>query len=89
MSELSIIRPIRTVQVTEAQDQLPALLDLVERGDSIRIVRNGRVVARIIPEAVRPGQDIRSALDAMWELRDGIGKMTMEQILSARDEGRN
>jgi antitoxin (DNA-binding transcriptional repressor) of toxin-antitoxin stability system len=41
----------REVEAAQAASHWPALLDAVERGESLVIMRAGRVVARLVPEA--------------------------------------
>ena len=79
---------MRTIPASEAKTHLPRLLDDVERGETLVITRHGRPIARIVPEAERRRGEIDRALASMAELRKRTGKMTVEEILSARDEGR-
>ena len=44
---------MREIQASEAKTHLPQLLDDVERGDVIVIMRHGRAIARLIPELDR------------------------------------
>jgi len=77
-----------TIQASEAKTRLLQLLDAVERGESFVITRHGRPIARLSPEADRRRADIEAAVASIRALRARIGKMTVEEILSARDEGR-
>ncbi len=52
------------------------------------ISRRGRVIARISPEIKKNGEDLVRAIEEMKALRKRIGALTLEEILSARDEGR-
>lgn len=47
----------RTLTATEAKAKLLALLDEVEAGEEIEIIRHGRPVARLVP--ARPGHRLR------------------------------
>jgi prevent-host-death family protein len=60
----------------------------VERGESIIITRHGKPVARITPEAQIDQKRVEEAMQAIRELRKRVGKMSIEEILAARDEGR-
>ncbi len=40
---------MRELDAVQVQEELDDLLDAVERGESIKIVRNGRVIARLLP----------------------------------------
>lgn len=81
---------MKTLQFTEAKARLSELLDEVERGEVINITRHGKTVARI----VRPEDDERErrqdAVRRIQEWRKTLPKtdITVEEILSARDEGR-
>ena len=67
---------------------LPRLLDEVERGETIVITRHGRPIARIVPEQAIRREKIEKAIENIKALRSRIGRLTTEEILSARDEGR-
>jgi prevent-host-death family protein len=79
---------METVQASEAKTHFLRILDGVERGESVVITRHGRVIARIIPEVEIDGDRVAKAIEGMRALRKKIGKLTLEEILSARDEGR-
>ena len=78
----------RTVQASEAKARLLQLLDEVEQGESIVITRHGRPVARLEPEASRRRADVKAAIEEIRAIRKRTGKITVEELLSARDEGR-
>ena len=52
------------------------------------ITRHGRAIARIVPENDRPQQEIDEAHARIQELRKHTRKVTVEEILSARNERR-
>ena len=79
---------MREIQASEAKTHLPQLLDEVERGETLIITRHGRAIARLVPEVDEKREDIRRAIAEMKAARKGAGKITVEEILSARDEGR-
>ena len=79
---------MRKVQASEAKTHLPKLLDAVERGEVIVITRHGRPIARIVPERELRQKEIDQAIANINALRSRIGRLTTEEILSARDEGR-
>jgi prevent-host-death family protein len=60
---------MRSVQITEAKAKLSGLLAEVEAGETIRIMRRGRVIARLVPE--RPGM-AADAFRPFWEERHEI-----------------
>lgn len=79
---------METIQASEAKTHFLRILDKVERGETVLITRHGRAIARITPEAEIDGERVRQAIEGMKALRRKIGTMTLEEILSARDEGR-
>jgi prevent-host-death family protein len=78
---------MREVQASEAKTHLPQLLDEVERGEIIVITRHGRAVARLVPEAERHQEEIDKAIESIRALRQRTGRITVEELLSARHEG--
>jgi prevent-host-death family protein len=62
---------MESVGAYEAKTHLPQLLDRVANGEEIRITRNGRPVARLIPEPADESTDIRSVIAQIREFRKG------------------
>ena len=79
---------MREIQAYDAKARLPQLLDEVERGETLVITRHGRAIARIVPEVNRRQEEVDRALASIRELRNRTGKLTLDEILSARDQGR-
>jgi len=79
---------MREVQASEAKTHLPKLLDAVERGETVVITRHGRRIARIVPEPDLRRQEIEQAMANIRALGRRLGPISVEEILSARDEGR-
>jgi prevent-host-death family protein len=79
---------MQTIQASEAKTKFLSLLDDVERGAIVIVTRHGKPIARIIPEAQVDRERVERAIDGMRALRQRIGKMSLQEILSARDEGR-
>ena len=79
---------MREIQASEAKAHLPQLLDDVERGETLIITRHGRAIARIVPEADRRQEEVDNAIANIRALRTQNAKLTIEELLSARDEGR-
>jgi prevent-host-death family protein len=78
---------MREIQASEAKTHLPQLLDEVERGETLVITRHGRAIARIIPESRQQQAEIDAAIEGVRALRKRTGKITLEEINSARHEG--
>ena len=79
---------MREIQASEAKTHLLHLLNEVERGETLIITRHGRRIARIVPEVDRRQDEVDKALADIKELRKRTGRASIEEILSARDEGR-
>ena len=79
---------MREIQASEAKVHLPQLLDEVEKGETLIITRHGRRIARIVPEADQRQEQIDKALAAIRALGKHTGRITVEELLSARHEGR-
>lgn len=79
---------MRQIQASEAKTRFLQLLDEVEQGDSFQITRHGEPVARLLPEADRRRADIEQAVADLKALPSRRHRLTVAEILSARDEGR-
>lgn len=79
---------MRTIQASEAKTHFLRILDAVERGESVIITRHGKRIARIQPERDYDAERAKQAFEWIRELRKRVRPMTVEEILSARDEGR-
>jgi prevent-host-death family protein len=79
---------MQTIQASEAKTKFLRILDDVENGASVIVTRHGKPVARIVPEAAVDRERVQRATEGMRALRKRIGKLSLEEILSARDEGR-
>jgi prevent-host-death family protein len=62
---------MESVGAYEAKTHLPQLLDRVASGEEIQITRNGRPVARLVPEPAEETSDIRSVIAQIREFRKG------------------
>ncbi len=79
---------METIQASEAKTHFLRILDEVERGKSVIITRHGKRIARIQPERDFDAERAKLAFERIRELRKRVVPMTVEEILSARDEGR-
>jgi prevent-host-death family protein len=84
---ISAVLAMREIQASEAKTHLPQLLDEVERGETLVITRHGRPIARIVPEPQQQQKEIENAIQGIKALRKRTGKLTLDEILSARHEG--
>jgi prevent-host-death family protein len=88
IDQSKVTQPMREVQASEAKTHLPQLLDDVEHGETIVITRHGKPIARLVPDAEQRQADAAAAVEAIRELRKRTGRITVEELLSARDEDR-
>lgn len=79
---------MREVQASDAKTHLPKLLTDVERGETIVITRHGRPIARLAPVDEDRASRIARLKSKISELRKSMPRLSVEEILSARDEGR-
>lgn len=78
---------MRDIQASDAKTHLPQILDEVERGETVRITRHGRPIARIVPEVDRRQEEIDRAIESIKALRRRTGKVTLDELLAFRHEG--
>jgi prevent-host-death family protein len=78
---------MREIQASDAKTRLPQILHEVERGETVRITRHGRPIARIVPEPRRRQEEVDKAIESIRALRKRIGKITLDELLSARHQG--
>lgn len=80
---------MQKLQASEAKTKFLRILDDVERGENVIVMRRGKTVARIIPEPSQDEQaDVDEAMQKIREIRKRTKSVSLEEILSARDEGR-
>jgi len=79
---------MREIAASEAKTHLPSLLDDVERGETLVITRHGRAIARLVPEHDGRREEIAEAIAAIKSFQRQAASVTIEDIISTRDEGR-
>jgi prevent-host-death family protein len=87
---------MQTIQISEAEANFHRILSEVERGETVVITRQGRPIVRMSPDSVPvPDQEmvidrerVRRAMEGIREIRMRTKPVSLEEILSARDEGR-
>lgn len=77
-----------TVSAYEAKTHLPRLIRAAERGETVIITRHGKPVAQIGPVKDQRRADIAQVIERMKRARTQRPRISVEEILSARDEGR-
>ena len=77
------------VNVREARQRLSRLLDQVEAGQEIQITRNGKVIARLVPE--HAPLDLEKVLQDAAQLRSAVTEahdVNENPVLIERSEAR-
>jgi prevent-host-death family protein len=81
-----------TVGAYEAKTHLSALLDRVEKGESLTITRNGKPVARLVPAEPEPAGRPASVVESLREFREQLRargvRVSREEIRAWIEEGR-
>jgi antitoxin (DNA-binding transcriptional repressor) of toxin-antitoxin stability system len=87
---------VQDIQASDAKAHLPQILDAVERGETVRITRRpphcasrarGRSPSGGNRRRHRRQAEIDSAIACIEALRSRTGKVTPDELLSARHEG--
>jgi prevent-host-death family protein len=79
---------MQTIQASEAKTHFLRILDDVERGESVIATRHGKRVARLIPDAEVGRERVQRAVQSILEIRKRTKPVSLQEILSMRDEGR-
>jgi prevent-host-death family protein len=77
---------MRTVTATEASRHFSDLLDAVERGETVTIVRGSHSVAEIGPARRRTGADLRAALTDTAPPDDAFARSISEAMSMVTSE---
>jgi prevent-host-death family protein len=82
---------VREVQASVAKTHFSQLLDEVERGATIVVLRHGRPIARIVPDPEgrrqRQGQAMENIRKLAREREAQFGPVSVEEIISSIHEG--
>jgi prevent-host-death family protein len=79
---------MKTYQASEAKTHFLRLLDEVEQGETVVIMRHGKPVARLIPDEDCRREIARRAMAEIEEMRKHAKPMTVDEIIAAKNEGR-
>ena len=79
---------MKRIQASMAKAQFSELLDEVERGETVVITRHGKPIAEIRPSEEERRRIVAQARADIEEMRKHAPRVTREEILSWRDEGR-
>jgi prevent-host-death family protein len=82
---------VTEVQASVAKTHFSQLLDAVERGQTIVILRHGKPIARLVPDEPARMERHRKALENIdklgREIRKRNGPISIEEIISSIHEG--
>ena len=76
---------MREISVTDAKAKLLQYLDEVEHGETLRITRRGKAIARIVPERQLRSEEIAAAVAGISAIGRRSVHMTPKEILAARE----
>ncbi len=79
---------METIPASAAKTHFLRILDRVERGETVVITRHGKAIARISPQESDRSERIARAKANILAIRERTKPVSLEEILSARDEGR-
>ena len=82
---------VREIQASVAKTHFSQLLDEVERGSTIVILRHGRAIARIVPDPKGRRKRTKQAMENIRRLakerEELFGPVSVEEIISSIHEG--
>lgn len=79
---------MRTYSIAEADRHFADMLEHVRHGETVLLTENGKPVARFSP-AETPKLDVSETHpDRLRQVRELMAGLTLDDIMSARDEGR-
>jgi prevent-host-death family protein len=74
-------------QASDAKARFAELLDQVEHGQTIRITRHGKPIARLVPEADVRKAEVAEALNELRAIVREFGKAPLGEVLATIHEG--
>jgi antitoxin (DNA-binding transcriptional repressor) of toxin-antitoxin stability system len=63
------------------------LLDQIERGCMVRITRDGRLIARLVPETEAGEAEVPEVIERLKALREQVGKAPLDEAPASIHEG--
>lgn len=79
---------MESIGALDAKTRLAELLERAARGESFIITRDGRPVARLVPESGVDAQRVADAVRRLKAFRGRLKGVSVEDLLEARDDGR-
>jgi prevent-host-death family protein len=79
---------MKQIDAAAAESRFSVLLEEVEGGDTVVITRAGKPIARLVPDQEVTREEALRAMAEIEEMRKRAPRVTVEEILAWRDEGR-
>ncbi len=79
---------MESIGAFDAKTRLSELLERAGHGESFLITRHGHPIARLIPSNGHSAERTASAISRIKSMRGILKDMTVDDVMSARDEGR-
>jgi prevent-host-death family protein len=76
---------MREIAVTDAKAKLLQYLDEVEHGETLRITRRGKAIARIVPERQLRSEEIALAVAGIRAIGRRTLGMSSKEMLAAKE----
>jgi prevent-host-death family protein len=67
----------------DAEPRFAELLDQIERGRMVRITRDGKPIARLMPETEVRRAEVAEAIERLKALREDLGKAPLDEVRAA------
>jgi len=71
----------------DAEARFDELLDQIERGRMVSITRDGKAIARLVPETEVRRAEVAEAIERLKALREELGKAPLDEVLASIHEG--
>ncbi|CDZ55978.1 type II toxin-antitoxin system Phd/YefM family antitoxin [Neorhizobium galegae] len=79
---------MRTYSVAEANRDFADMLDHVRHGETVLVIENGKPLARFSPAETPRLDDAVDPQQRLEKIRQLFGNVTLDEMISGRDEGR-
>lgn len=76
-----------TVKASEARARFGVLLARVAMGENVQITKNGRPIARLVPEQAHDPDRAARAAERLKAFHEGQQAVSLSELLHSRHEG--
>ena len=67
----------------DAEARFDELIDQIERGRMVRITRDGKAIARLVPETEARRAEVAEAIERLMALRQQVGEAPLDEVLAS------